>query len=505
MDQEKDPLRRSNTSSEERKSSVLSSSSSSSHPLQDSSRTSLFATSHSQGYGEEDDHLLPNDNHQQQEHEQEQHNEGGKYNHLPLKSLLRQYQQQQQQQQRQQEFQCSHSNTTTDASSSTSTASTLPSPLLLRPSNEPEPASLAAANLSLEKDGTFLITTTTTTTITTTTITTSRKATLATAEESASKPFDLSALSTNPVQTTTDTATRTAGTTPNGIAGTAHRNLFESGQNLLLQPQYQIQHSQQQLPIAFRSSMKSSPLSFQNAFPTFERNKATTERALYHMQLVLDTIPLMEKMEYAVALHMAPHLVQLESDPTRFLRYTNWDAHAAAHKLVAYWKRRVAIFGQDRAYLPLTLWTISAESTCSNNHGGIASALSKDDVTLIEGGFIAYAAYPPFGAESTVQDRDSIKTVVVFDASRCNSDASDVRLRAFFYHVHCIADNPVSQSEGYVVLCIVQSPEYYDHHTMESLIMLLDTFPVRLKEWHTFDCSSSILCLARTRILVRIL
>jgi len=79
------------------------------------------------------------------------------------------------------------------------------------------------------------------------------------------------------------------------------------------------------------------------------------ERALHQMQHVLDTIPLLEKMEYTMAICMVPHLVWLESDPTRFLRYTNWDAHAVAHKLVAYWKRWVAVFGQDHAYLPLTL------------------------------------------------------------------------------------------------------------------------------------------------------
>jgi len=228
------------------------------------------------------------------------------------------------------------------------------------------------------------------------------------------------------------------------------------------------------------------------------------ERALHHMQQILDTIPLLHKMEYAMAIRMVPHLVRLESDPTRFLRYTNWDAHAAAHKLVAYWKCRVTVFGQDRAYLPLTLWTLSAERSGVNSHGGTESALSKEDVALIEGGFIAYADYPPFRAESTVHDIGITKTVVVFDESRRNSDDWDVRLRASFYHAHCIAENPISQTEGCVVLCIVQSPEYYDHHTMECLSMLLETFPVRLKAWHTFDCSSlSISSLSSSSALLR--
>jgi len=81
------------------------------------------------------------------------------------------------------------------------------------------------------------------------------------------------------------------------------------------------------------------PFFFKTIFPTFERNKTTTECALHQMQQILKhAIPLMQKMEYAVAIHNVPHLVQLESDPTRFLRFTHWDAHAAAHKLVAYWK-----------------------------------------------------------------------------------------------------------------------------------------------------------------------
>jgi len=131
-------------------------------------------------------------------------------------------------------------------------------------------------------------------------------------------------------------------------------------------------------------------------------------------------------MEYTVAINLVPHLVQLESDPTCFLQHTNWDVQAATHKLVTYWKHWVAIFGQDHAYLPLTLWKVLTKRSGSNNHGYTKSALSKEDVALIETGFIAYAAHPPYGTELTAQDSGSTKTLVVFDASRHNSDAWDV-------------------------------------------------------------------------------
>ena len=69
----------------------------------------------------------------------------------------------------------------------------------------------------------------------------------------------------------------------------------------------------------------------------------------------LEEIPDNEKEEYLEALQLAPELVERESPALSYLRYTRYDARAAAQCMVAYWKVRKQYFGPDRAFLPMTL------------------------------------------------------------------------------------------------------------------------------------------------------
>jgi hypothetical protein len=74
--------------------------------------------------------------------------------------------------------------------------------------------------------------------------------------------------------------------------------------------------------------------------------------AFSYLEVALVMIVDSEKEDYAKALEVAPELVSTESDPMRFLRYTNFNVAAAAQRLVLYWKRRCELFG-DRAFRPL--------------------------------------------------------------------------------------------------------------------------------------------------------
>jgi hypothetical protein len=58
---------------------------------------------------------------------------------------------------------------------------------------------------------------------------------------------------------------------------------------------------------------------------------------------------------YLEVLQKAPHLVQSESDPRLFFHRENGDAVAASRRLIAYWSKRLKLFGAERAYLPLRL------------------------------------------------------------------------------------------------------------------------------------------------------
>jgi len=256
--------------------------------------------------------------------------------------------------------------------------------------NEAVHASIATT-LSLGRDRTYSPVRRKRTIPSSTVATAPREAVAATTEVSVATPLvptNYHVYKTPPSVWTTAAVTSAAGMMPHGIAGTALSSLFEARQMQLPPLQYQIQHKQQQQSTAWQSFtlLQSPPFSFNTSLPTFKWNKAITKHGLHQMQYVLDAIPLLHRMEYTVAGNLVPHLMQVESDPAHFLRYTNWDVQAAAHKLIAYWKCWVAIFGQERVYLPLMLWLSSSERMGSESWptANYESALSKENMAFIE-------------------------------------------------------------------------------------------------------------------------
>jgi hypothetical protein len=182
-------------------------------------------------------------------------------------------------------------------------------------------------------------------------------------------------------------------------------------------------------------------------------------QALTQLEEALATIEDYEKEDYLKALEVAPRLVLLESDPTRFLRFTNFNTAAAARRLVLYWKRRREVFGY-RAFLPLTL----------TGNG----ALSNEDIESFKTGS---AVFLPNDADG--------RTVVCVDHSRRLYHPLDVRLRSFFYYGHILSENEKSQSDGFVVLTAARE----NGHVLEKgsilcRFLILNTFPIKIKAFH---------------------
>jgi len=202
---------------------------------------------------------------------------------------------------------------------------------------------------------------------------------------------------------------------------------------------------------------------FRSPLSPIDRSKQWTPMtlALERLQHALNSIPMTEKLDYLAALQVAPDLVLKESDPTCFLRCTNFDAPSAARKLVFYWKSRRSIFG-DRAYRPMTL----------TGDG----AMSAEEIAFIKSGYIAYAPKDQEGC-----------TVVIYDGSRRNCDLYHVRKRAIFYHGQLFSKNPQSQTAGFVILCVINAPKY-DQLTAEAIYIVTNVFPSKLKAWHCLDC-----------------
>jgi hypothetical protein len=186
-------------------------------------------------------------------------------------------------------------------------------------------------------------------------------------------------------------------------------------------------------------------------------------QALSQLGVALSMIADYEKEDYVKALEVAPELVSTESDPMRFLRYTNFNVAAAAQSLVLYWKRRRELFG-DRAFLPLIL----------TGDG----ALSNDDLEFIKTGL---AVFLP-------NDVDG-RSVLCIDALRRLDDSLERRLRCAFYYGQVLSENEVSQTDGFVALVLLSSDRGQTNEGTTQLI--LNTFPIKMKSAHLVDCVSN--------------
>ena len=174
----------------------------------------------------------------------------------------------------------------------------------------------------------------------------------------------------------------------------------------------------------------------------------------------LDRMEDWERAEVTDAMQQDPDLVYAESHPSRFLAYTNHNVRAAAVALAQYWKRRYEIF-QERALLPLTL------------QGG---AMKPEDLDFMKTGM--FTLLPP--------DADGC-TVFCFDTSRRIQHDPQIRLRCCFYYGQWIAENPLSQTKGYVALLIMSEPRY-DEHTPVVMNTFMRSFPNKPKAMHIFEC-----------------
>ncbi len=203
-------------------------------------------------------------------------------------------------------------------------------------------------------------------------------------------------------------------------------------------------------------------LTYPSSTPFEETSRELTFKmdALDRLQKAIHLIPMIEKFDFLAALRVAPDVVAKESDYFRFLRHANFDTKAAADRLVSYWKTRRSFF-RDRAFRPMVM----------TGDG----ALTMEDIEVIKSGFIAYAPKDSEGCP-----------VVIFDASCRNTNTAEMRMRAAFYHAQCLSEDPTTETQGFVILCIV-SVNRYDHTTMEAVSMLVNMFPVKVKAWHTFD------------------
>jgi len=177
------------------------------------------------------------------------------------------------------------------------------------------------------------------------------------------------------------------------------------------------------------------------------------------MEEELDKIPIQEKVEYEEALLRAPELVHSESGFIKFLRKHNFNAEKSAQDLVSYWEIRKTFFGDEKAFLPMTI-----------------RGAMKDDVGALETGFIQILGSDEYG-----------RAVVYHERSKAGSSYHrDSLTRVCFYISHIVSMDEQYQKKGYVIIVNTRSNTkmYFDRIYTKNGTRLGAIVPLKIKSFH---------------------
>lgn len=148
------------------------------------------------------------------------------------------------------------------------------------------------------------------------------------------------------------------------------------------------------------------------------------EDKLAEFELALDDISDDEKRGYLLAKEEGPAECD-DAHKLMFLRCEVFDVERAVVRFVKYWNARVAVFGRDKAFLPLT-----------------SDGALKDDIESINAGYLQVA---------NKSDPDG-RAVLCFDFRKEGEDlSSDSLLRVIWYQVHMALRQESCQKQGVVI------------------------------------------------------
>ena len=198
--------------------------------------------------------------------------------------------------------------------------------------------------------------------------------------------------------------------------------------------------------------------------PTVPETEAIRQAARVAIEETLKTLPDEDKAAYVEALNKCPHLVQSESDTLRFARVENYNAFAAARRLVGYWKLRKVLFGDQRAFLPMT----------QTGHG----ALTRDDIVILSCGCVALGRKDSAGRGVVIGDRTKLLNK--------NEASQQARLRSIFYLLTVLSEEEINQKEGIVWLSNLVTPREVSFSENNATIVSesVALMPVKVKAVH---------------------
>jgi len=190
---------------------------------------------------------------------------------------------------------------------------------------------------------------------------------------------------------------------------------------------------------------------------------------LAQLQEELTKVPVDTKPALSEALIRCPDIVNNETTRLLFLWCTDFDAVAAAQRMVRYWQLRVEIFGNDRAFLPLDSEAILDEDDRNQLFTGAIRILPHTDA---------------FG-----------RTIFYVDQQKLHARSFDARsaVRTMWYQYHTILSDPDRARRGIVGISNYQNSSWLPNYAWMTLIS--NTFkysPIEVKAAHL--CHAGIFC-----------
>jgi hypothetical protein len=198
----------------------------------------------------------------------------------------------------------------------------------------------------------------------------------------------------------------------------------------------------------------------------FVESEAMKAQANQQLEDAIKLIPQDAKAAYLEALERAPNLVATESNPMRFLHFDKYNAWAAARRLVTYWSSRVAIFGGEKAFLPLDLTG--------------KGALDEEDLAFINSGCVVM-----------LPNDSKNRSVICIDRSKKIDAEYDMCIRPLFFLLSAASENEMSQKEGCIVLVVLNNPTGATFHAgniNQATELVRKAIPLRLKKCHLLCC-----------------
>eukprot|EP00547_Thalassionema_nitzschioides_P004367 CAMPEP_0194216944 /NCGR_PEP_ID=MMETSP0156-20130528/20050_1 /TAXON_ID=33649 /ORGANISM="Thalassionema nitzschioides, Strain L26-B" /LENGTH=288 /DNA_ID=CAMNT_0038945835 /DNA_START=51 /DNA_END=917 /DNA_ORIENTATION=- len=178
--------------------------------------------------------------------------------------------------------------------------------------------------------------------------------------------------------------------------------------------------------------------------------------------LELDKIPTADKVNVLKAQSQCPNLLT-DDFILKFLRCEVFNADLAAKRYVKYWNKRVEIFGEDRAFKPLTL----------------SGALKDDDVPFSLGVMTLLPSKDPSG-----------RSIIVYDPSKLDKTKYDTPqsiVRTYWYVIHAALENRDCEKKGLIMIGDTQATKFrqFDRTVSKYLLASMQgAIPVRSSAFH---------------------